>query len=211
MKLFLVSPLVKSIVKFAAALSKLAAVPAVVAFAVVAIHGQATNSGALTVGRLQINHLDRFASKAIESINVNMDERLLRLVPPLLSKDPEEAKAKELIADLKGIYVKRFEFEAEGVYVDADLAPIRAQLQAPGWSRIVEVRSKREGNNVEVYILTNGGRIDGLAIISFEPRELTVINIVGSVDLDKLRKLEGQFGVPDLELERETKPQPNKP
>lgn len=59
--------------------------------------------------------------------------------------------------------------------------------------------------------MTNGGRIDGLAILSFEPKELTVINIVGSVDLDKLRRLEGQFGVPDLELERDSKPQPKKP
>ena len=211
MKLFLISPPVKLIVKFVPILSKLAAVTAVVAFVVVAIHAQAVNTSASTSGRLQINHLDRFAAKAIESINVNMDERLLRIVPPLLSKDPEEAKAKELIADLKGIYVKRFEFESEGAYVDADLAPIREQLQAPGWSRIVEVRSKREGNNVEVYLLTNGGRIDGLAILSFEPKELTVINIVGSVDLDKLRRLEGQFGVPDLELERDSKPQPKKP
>jgi hypothetical protein len=41
----------------------------------------------------------------------------------------------------------------------------------------------------------------GLALIASEPREFTIVNIVGSIDLAKLHKLEGQFGVPKLELE----------
>jgi len=32
------------------------------------------------------------------------------------------------------------------------------------------------------------------------------VNIVGSIDLDKLRKLEGSFGIPQLELESGKKP-----
>ncbi len=38
----------------------------------------------------------------------------------------------------------------------------------------------------------------GLAIIATEPRQFTVVNIVGSIDLDKLHKLEGRFGIPKL-------------
>ena len=34
-----------------------------------------------------------------------------------------------------------------------------------------------------------------------EAKELTVVNIVGPVDLEKLSKLEGQFGVPELGIE----------
>jgi hypothetical protein len=41
----------------------------------------------------------------------------------------------------------------------------------------------------------------GLALISSEPRELTIVNIVGVIDLEKLRKLEGQFGVPKIDLD----------
>jgi hypothetical protein len=33
-----------------------------------------------------------------------------------------------------------------------------------------------------------------------EPREFTVVNIVGSIDLEKLRRLEGKFGVPKIPL-----------
>ena len=49
--------------------------------------------------------------------------------------------------------------------------------------------------------------IQGLAVISAEPKEFTVVNIVGPVNLEKLSKLEGQFGVPDLGLDQ---PKPKK-
>lgn len=163
-------------------------------------------------GKLQIDSLDHLATRAAVTANVNMDERLLRIVPPILSKeDPEEVNVKKLIADLRGVYVRHFEFDAEGQYADADVQQVRAQLSAPGWTRIVEVRSRRDGTNVEVYLLMNGGRVDGLAVLSLEPKELTLVNIVGSIDLERLSKLEGQFGIPELELERDpSKAQPRK-
>jgi hypothetical protein len=39
----------------------------------------------------------------------------------------------------------------------------------------------------------------GLAILVSQPKELTVVNIVGSVDLNSLADLGGHFGVPKLE------------
>lgn len=81
---------------------------------------------------------------------------------------------------------------------------IRAQLRAPEWTRLVNVTSKKEGT-FEVYMLMNGEQIGGLVVLSADEKELTVVNIVGPVDLEKLAKLEGQFGVPDLGIET-TKP-----
>jgi len=46
------------------------------------------------------------------------------------------------------------------------------------------------------------GPIGGLAVIATDDRELTVVNLVGPVNLDKLAKLEGQFGVPELGIEK---------
>ena len=78
-----------------------------------------------------------------------------------------------------------------------------SQLRGSGWSKIVNVMSKRDGQNVAVYLNTTGDVISGLAVLSIEPKEFTVVNIVGPVDLQKLSKLEGQFGVPDLGIEKE--------
>ncbi|MGB8508859.1 MAG: DUF4252 domain-containing protein [Pyrinomonadaceae bacterium] len=175
-----------------------------------ATRAQLTAGGA--AGRLQIDSLDRLASKAVESANVTLSEGLLKIVPPILSKDdPKEMNIGELIAGLRGIYVRHYEFDTEGAYAESDIAPIRAQLSGGNWSRIVEVHSHREGiKNIEVYLATTGGRVDGLVVLSAEPKELTVVNIVGTVDLEKLRQLEGNFGVPELHIEQDEKSAPKK-
>ena len=153
--------------------------------------------------RLQMASLDHLAAKASQTVDVSLDERLTRLAARVLSdKDADEKDVKKLIEGIKGIYVKSFEFDADGQYVAADVEPIRTQLRGPGWTRLVNFMSKKEGS-VEVYMLFNGDQIGGLAVLAADDRELTVVNIVGPVDLDKLAKLEGQFGVPELGIEQQ--------
>ena len=151
--------------------------------------------------RIQLGSLDRLASKASQTVDVNVDERLMKLAARLFSdKDEDERDIKKLIAGLKGIYVKSFEFDADGQFVAADLEPIRTQLTGAGWTKMVNVRSRKEGT-VEVYLQFAGEMVNGLAVLHTDDKELTVVNIVGPVDLDKLAQLEGQMGIPDLGLE----------
>ncbi|HZS08282.1 MAG TPA: DUF4252 domain-containing protein [Blastocatellia bacterium] len=156
--------------------------------------------------KLEISQLDKLAAKAAEAVEVSLDEKLLRLAARILSdKNPDEAKVKELILALKGVYVRVFEFDKAGEYSEADLEPLRSQLRAPGWSRIVGVRSRRGGENVDVFTRMQGDNIVGLAIIAAEPEELTVVNIVGPIDLEKLSQLEGHLGIPRLGIGRHGK------
>jgi Domain of unknown function (DUF4252) len=157
--------------------------------------------------RLKIDHLDKLSERASETVEVTLDERLLQLAAKFLnSNNPEEARVKELVAGLKGVYVRVFEFDKPGEYAMSDVDAVRSQLLSPGWSKIVGVRSKRAGNNVDVHIKNQGDTILGLAIIAAEPKELTIVNIVGPIDLEKLSQLEGQFGIPKFELERIGRP-----
>jgi hypothetical protein len=66
----------------------------------------------------------------------------------------------------------------------------------------VRVTSRRE-ENVDIYTDMRGDAVAGLIIISAEPRQFTVVNIVGPIDLDKLASLEGQFGIPRLSKKQE--------
>lgn len=153
--------------------------------------------------RLQMSNLDHLAAKASQTVDVNVDERLIRLAAKVFSDtDADEREVKKVINGLKGIYVKSFEFDADGQYAAADVESIRSQLRGPGWTRLVNVISRKEGN-LEVYLLFNGEQVGGLAVLHTDDRELTVVNIVGPVDLDKLAKLEGQFGVPELGIEQQ--------
>src|SRR6201988_1137062 len=151
--------------------------------------------------RIQLGSLDHLAGKASQTVDVNVDERLMKLAARLFSdKDEDEREVKKLVAGLKGIYVKSFEFDTVGQFVAADLEPIRTQLRGTGWTRMVNVTSKKEGN-IEVYLQFAGENVNGLAVLVTDDKELTVVNIVGPIDLDKLAQLEGQFGVPELGIE----------
>jgi len=151
--------------------------------------------------KIQMGNLDHLAAKASQTVDVSIDQRLIQIAAKLLSnEDREEAEAKKIVIGLKGIFVKRFEFDTDGQYSTADVEPIRSQLRNPLWSRLVNVNSKKEGS-IEVYIMLNGDQIGGLAVLSTNSKELTVVNIVGPVDLDKLAKLEGQFGIPELNIQ----------
>jgi hypothetical protein len=144
--------------------------------------------------------LDRLAAKASEVVDVTMDSSLLQMASKFLSdKDADEAKAKKLVAGLKGIYVKSFEFDKAGEYDMADIEAIRSQLRPPAWSRIVGVKSRKNGDNAEVYLKSENGKISGLTVISTEPKQLTIVNIVGTIDPEELSDLGGHFGIPKMD------------
>jgi hypothetical protein len=148
--------------------------------------------------RLQIDHLDRLFPKAVETVDVRVDGALLTLASKFLKSDKEdEAAAKEVIQSLKGVYVKGVEFDKDGEYTQEDVEAVRQQLAAPGWDRIVGVRSKREGQNVEVFLMINNDAvIEGIGVLIAEPKHLMVVNVVGHLDPEKINNLRGQFGIP---------------
>jgi hypothetical protein len=151
-------------------------------------------------------NLEKLGDKAREVVDVTLDGPLLQLAARFLSnRDPDEARAKKLVQGLKGIYVKSFEFDERGAYQDSDLEPLRAQLKAPGWTRIVGVKSRRNGDNAEVYLKSENGAIAGLAVISAEPRELTIVQILGPIQPEDLRDLGGRLGVPQFDFRKKEK------
>ncbi|PYP83298.1 MAG: hypothetical protein DMF61_23900 [Blastocatellia bacterium AA13] len=157
--------------------------------------------------KLQLPNLDHLRDKATEVVDVSLDGALLRLASKALSSDTSGngAKIQEMIQGLQGVYVKSYEFDKEGQYSKEDVEAIRAQVMGGGWQRVVGVLSKHDGDNVEVYAMNEGNQVTGLAIIAADPKELTIVNIVGPVDLEKLVELGGKLGIPRLEKGKEKK------
>jgi len=148
-------------------------------------------------------NFDKLAARASDSVDVSLDGALLQLGAKFLSDDDkDQAKVKKLVAGLKGIYIKTFEFKKPGEYSAADLESFRAPLHPPDWQRIVGTHSNEDGETVEVYIKNDSKGIGGLAIIASEPKELTLVNIVGAVDLDSLSDLGKHFNFPEVEVEK---------
>jgi Domain of unknown function (DUF4252) len=142
--------------------------------------------------------LDKLAQKATESVDVTLDAPMLRLASAFLSSDdPDQARVKKLVAKLKGVYVRSFEFDREGQYSAADVEAVRSGLKGPGWARIVGVKSLK-GENTEVYMKKDGDQVGGVVVIDAEPKELTVVDIDGPIDPEELSELGGHMGIPKL-------------
>ncbi len=140
--------------------------------------------------KLQLDRLNRLADKAKEVADVNLDEAMLRQAASMGGADAQGIQT--MLQGLKGVYVKSFEFEGEGAYTDEDVDAIRAQLKAPGWGRIVSVREKNE--LTEIYTWSEGNTPGGLAIVAAEPRELTIVNLVGQINFSQLGGIQGVIG-----------------
>jgi nucleotidyltransferase/DNA polymerase involved in DNA repair len=150
---------------------------------------------------LNLPDFDALAAKATETVSISLDASLLGLAASFLDPgNPDDAATRELIAGLKGIYVRSYTFGQDFAYPAAQVDLVRKQLAASAWQRLVEVNSTRDHTHVQIYVSVDRGVANGLAIIASEPREFTIVNIVGSIDLAKLRRLEGKFGIPKLDL-----------
>jgi hypothetical protein len=143
--------------------------------------------------------VEKLSARAKETVDITMDGPMLRWASKFLSSDhPEEAKCAKLVANLKGIYVRSFEFDKEGAYSPADVEALRSQFHSPGWSRVVGVRSEHDGDNVDIFFRLEDEKMAGIVIIAAEARELTFVNLVGPIEVDQLADLGGEFGIPRL-------------
>jgi hypothetical protein len=168
---------------------------------VVAARGQAQPGAP---GRLKLESLERLAPRAAETVNIDLDGILIKFAGSILSdEDADERAVKELVSGLKGVYVRSYDFKSEGQFAEADVAAVREQLRAPGWSRVMDVKSRGlDFGDAEVYLATAGGRVEGFALLFVGPREVTVVNIVGALDLDKLRRLGDDLNLPHIRVKR---------
>lgn len=153
-------------------------------------------------GRLQLPDFSALSRRATQSVDISLDPSLLRMASGVIANanDSNGAAINDLIHGIKGIYVRSYTFDRPGEYSKADVRAIQAQLLAPGWQPVVSTHDLKQARNVDIYVRRSGDRTDGIAIIATQPLQLTIVNIVGPIDLAKLAQLQGQFGVPKVGL-----------
>jgi hypothetical protein len=149
--------------------------------------------------KLQLANLDKLSEKAARVTDVTLDGSMLAFAVNMISKlddegDADIAQLKSIVKNLKGIYIKSFEFDEASQYSKADVEAIRSQLTSPRWAKIVQSIDKRTNQHDEIYVLKDGDRVGGVVILVAEPRELTVVNIVGNVPVDKIAAVERHLG-----------------
>jgi hypothetical protein len=168
---------------------------AVVATALIALPGAAFAANP----ELRLPDFSHLESKARESVNITIDGYVMRLAKAFAAKQEGGANpALGLLDDIRSVQVKSFEFDGENEYSKSDVESVRKQLRSPGWSSIAQVRKRERSENVDVYLCTEGQKILGLAVIASQPKSFTIVNVIGSIDVDKLSQLEGELGIPKV-------------
>jgi Domain of unknown function (DUF4252) len=141
-------------------------------------------------------------SRATEVVDVSVGGFLLGLARMVIPKeDRANDPALSVLDDIKSVTVRSFKFDSDDAWSRQDIDSVRSQLTGPQWNSLVQVRKRNAREDVDVYICMEENKSCGLAVIATQPREFTVVSIVGSIDIDKLAALEGEFGIPKIHAE----------
>jgi hypothetical protein len=146
---------------------------------------------ALAQQNFDFKSLDKIGANATGSTNISLEGDTLKLATSIFGGDTGPLK------NLTGVYVRTFEFDKTGQYKDTDLAPLRAYVNSLKWNKIVDTKESDETSEIYVKPLPDN-KLGGLAIISAEPNEVTVVFINGSLNMSDIPKLSGNLGIPDL-------------
>ena len=170
----------------------------------------AITANAQDAARLRFERLNGLENKAEEVVEVNIDGKLLDLAKRVMLKvnDPDSKKIAQAISGLKGIYVRVYNFKNENEYNIADIDEIRSQLNAPGWEKLANVRSKKNNQKIDVFTMFTGDVMSGVAVVVSESKSIAVVNVIGPIDIDLLAEMSGKLNIPKIEIEKDVEIKP---
>ena len=139
------------------------------------------------------------AARAANVTEVTLGKNMLGFAAKFMNgKDQDEAATRRLIENLDGIYVRSYEFDKDGQYSMDDIQKLRTYFETSEWSPIVRERERRTGETTDVLVKMVNGETHGMFILSAEPKELTIVLILGPVRMEDLGKLKGLGGLGGL-------------
>ena len=136
------------------------------------------------------------AARATNVTEVTLGKNMLAFAAKFMNDgDKDDAAIRQLIQGLDGIYVREFEFDKTGEYSPEEVAKLREYFETSDWSPIVHERESKSGETTDVMMKTVNGESRGMFILSAEPKELTIVLILGPINMDQLGELKGLSGL----------------
>jgi hypothetical protein len=138
------------------------------------------------------------AARASRVTEVTLDKNMLGYAGTVMNgQDGDQSYAKKFIGGLDGIYVRQYEFDKDGQYSMDDIEKLRQAFETPDWTPIIRTRERDDTRISEVLVKQVNGETRGMFLLTVEPRELSIVLILGPVRMDQLGML-GGFGVRGL-------------
>jgi len=138
-------------------------------------------------------------TRAANVTEVTLGKGMLDFAAKFMDKsDKDQVAVKQLIEGLDGIYVRSYEFDKEGQYSMDELQQLRQAFATPEWTPMVHVRESKGAENTDVMMKMVNGEPQGIFVLDAEPKELTIVLILGPIRMDQLSELQGLGGLGKL-------------
>jgi hypothetical protein len=136
------------------------------------------------------------AARASNVTEVTLGKNMLAFAAKFMNgKDKDEAGVRQLIQGLEGIYVREYTFDKEGEYSMEEIDKLRQYFETSEWSPLVREREKKNAESTDVMVKLVNGESHGMFILTAEPKELTIVLILGPIRMDQLGELKGIGGL----------------
>jgi hypothetical protein len=136
------------------------------------------------------------AARASDVTEVTLDKNMLGFASKFMNgKDKDDASVRQLIQGLDGIYVRSYEFDKEGQYSMDQIDSLRKTFETAEWSPMVRERERKTGETTDIMVKLVNGEPHGMFILAAEPKELTIVLIMGPIRMDQLGELNGIAGL----------------
>ena len=138
-------------------------------------------------------------ARASDSVNLSVDPWMLNLMGGFIKDgDDDAADTKRIMKGIKSIQIRSFEFDQDFAYPAAEIEGVRRQLNAPGWSRLLQTHNAATSENVDMYLMIEEQQPRAFALIRSEPKSFTIISVVGTVSVQDMAKLQSHFNLSRL-------------
>ena len=148
--------------------------------------------GAIDIGQLMPSAKGQF-------VEINLSPAMLKFAARIAAR--QEPEAAELIRNLKSIRVNVIGLDDTNRAATVEqIESVRRKLKTQGWTKMVTVREKNDGDNIDVHVKQRGEEaIDGLVVTVIDRKgEAVFVNIVGNINADQIAKIADKFDLEPL-------------
>lgn len=158
--------------------------------------------------QLRLPELGRLQQHAAESVNVTLGPLALSFAGAFVDgHDPGMAQIRKTFFEgIESVTVRSYQFDTD-VVAGPEIGDLRQQLNASGWSRLVQVHDRGKGEDVGVYLVYDAHSVRQLAVLAVGRREITLVHVTGHLDPSRLAQLRLAIEHPDPAVEPSA-PQP---
>ena len=138
--------------------------------------------------------------KADEVVKVNLWGRSLEQAKRLLGlRKNLTSPVRSFMNGLTAVYRRTYRFRRAPAS-EADVEPVYRQLAEDGWVPLIETEDREKPESLSVYSFYADEEVAGMAVVSSDPDEVTVLKIMGPVDFEALSAIGSGLGLPVMNL-----------